>query len=67
MTFLGISVTGEIFFLLSYAFLIIFALSFISRSNELPKRLGNMGNVGIRRFVFTNFQVDNYGTSSGDD
>ncbi len=28
---------------------------------------GSLGNVGIRRFVFTNFQADNYGTSSGDD
>ncbi len=33
----------------------------------LPKRQGSLGNVGIMRFVFTNFQADNYGTSSGDD
>ncbi len=25
------------------------------------------GNVGIMGFAFTNFQADNYGTSSGDD
>ncbi len=31
------------------------------------KRQGSLGNVGTRRFVFTIFQADNYGTSSGDD
>ncbi len=30
-------------------------------------RQGSPGNVGIMGFVFTNFQADNYGTSSGDD
>ncbi len=33
----------------------------------VPKRQGSLGNVGIMGFVFTNFQADNYGTSSGDD
>ncbi len=33
----------------------------------MPKRQGSLGNVGIMRFVFTNFQTDNYGTSSGND
>ncbi len=32
-----------------------------------PKRQGILGNFGIMRFVFTNFQADNYGSSSGDD
>ncbi len=32
-----------------------------------PKRQGSLGNVGIIGFVFTNFQADNYGTSSGYD
>ncbi len=31
------------------------------------KDKGSLGNVGIMGFVFTNFQADNYGTSSGDD
>ncbi len=31
------------------------------------KDKGSPGNVGIMGFVFTNFQADNYGTSSGDD
>ncbi len=30
------------------------------------KRQGSRGNGGIMRFVFTNFQADNYGTFSGD-
>ncbi len=30
----------------------------------IPKRQGSLGNVGIMGFVFTNFQTDNYGTSS---
>ncbi len=33
----------------------------------LPKDKGSLGNVVIMGFVFTNFQADNYGTSSGDD
>ncbi len=32
-----------------------------------PKRQGSLCNVGIMGFVFTNFQTNNYGTSSGDD
>ncbi len=36
-------------------------------SNLYQKRQGNLGNVGIMRFVFTNLQADNYDTSSGDD
>ncbi len=32
-----------------------------------PKRQGSLGKVGIMGFVFTNFQADNYGTSSCDD
>ncbi len=36
--------------------------------NLSPKKgQGNLGNAGIMRFVFTNFQADNYGTLSGDD
>ncbi len=31
------------------------------------KRQGCLGNVGIMGFVFTSFQGDNYGTSSGND
>ncbi len=38
-----------------------------STTNKVPKRQGSLGNVGIMGFVFTNFQADNYGTSSGDD
>ncbi len=34
---------------------------------NLQKRQGSLANVRARRFVFTNFQADNYGTSSGDD
>ncbi len=34
---------------------------------DSKKRQGSLGNVGIRRFVFTIFQVDNFGISSGDD
>ncbi len=37
------------------------------KKRTLPKRQGSLGNVGIMGFVFTNFQADNYGTSSGDD
>ncbi len=33
----------------------------------IPKRQGSLVNVGIMGFVFTNFQANNYGTSSGDD
>ncbi len=33
----------------------------------IPKIQGSLGNVGIMGFVLTNFQTDNYGTSSGDD
>ncbi len=33
----------------------------------IPKKQGSLGNVGTKIFVFTNFQADNYGTSSGDD
>ncbi len=31
------------------------------------KRHGSLGNVGIMRFVFINFQADNYDASSSDD
>ncbi len=34
---------------------------------RIPKRQGSLGNVGIKVFAFKNFQVDYYGTSSGDD
>ncbi len=35
--------------------------------DENQIRKGSLSNVGIMRFVFKHFQVDNYGTSSGDD
>ncbi len=38
----------------------------IERS-DTKKTKGSLGNVGIMGFVFTNFQADNYGTSSGGD
>ncbi len=34
---------------------------------KFKKVQGSLGNVGERVFVFTNFQTDNYTTSSGDD
>ncbi len=34
---------------------------------KMTKRQGTLGNVGIMSFAFSNFQADNYGTSSGDD
>ncbi len=33
---------------------------------RVPKTQGSLGNVRTKVFVFTNFQVDNYGTSAGD-
>ncbi len=38
-----------------------------SKGLKVPKRQGSLGNVGIIGFASTNFQTDNYGTSSGDD
>ncbi len=32
------------------------------RLNNYQKRQGRLGNVETRRFVFTHFQADNYGT-----
>ncbi len=37
------------------------------RRNFTKKRHGSLGNVDITRFVFTNFEGNNYGISSGDD
>ncbi len=37
------------------------------RLNYHTKKQRSLGNVGIRRFVFTNVQAGNYDTSSGDD
>ncbi len=33
---------------------------------QFNKKTRSLGNVGIMGFVFTNFQTDNYGTSSDD-
>ncbi len=32
-------------------------------ASSYQKRQASIGNVGIRRFVFTNFQADNYGVA----
>ncbi len=39
----------------------------LQKQTVFQKRQGSLGNVGTRRFVFTNFQADNYGTSSVDE
>ncbi len=39
----------------------------VRRFKDTKKTKESLGNVGIIGFVFTNFQADNYGTSSGDD